>query len=65
MKIKHLLQKNLATTDTLTAAKNKIPNTSNLVKRYQTLKVKISSHFISNNNKFMNNILDGKVTKNS
>ena len=65
MKIKYLLQKNLAATDSLTAAKNKIPNTSNLVKRYQTLKVKISSHFISNNNKFMNNILDGKVTKNS
>ena len=36
----------LATTDALTAAKNNIPNASNLVKKYQTLKLRISSHQI-------------------
>ena len=36
----------LATTDAFTAAKNNIPNASNLVKKYQKLKLKISSHQI-------------------
>ena len=36
----------LATTDAITAAKNNIPNASNLVKKYQTLKLRISSHQI-------------------
>ena len=36
----------IATTDALTAAKNNIPNASNLVKKYQKLKLKISSHQI-------------------
>ena len=58
---------NLATTAALTAVQNKIPNVSNLVKKADYV-AKISDikgkYFtISNYNKFANNILDAKITK--
>ena len=60
---------NLATTAALTAVKNKIPNVSNLVKKADYV-AKISDienkYFTTSDyNKFTNNILDARITKNS
>ena len=60
---------NLATTAALTAVKNKIPNVSNLFKKADYV-AKISDieneYFTTSDyNKFTNNILDARITKNS
>ena len=54
---------NLATTAALTEVQRKIPNVSNLVKKVDYVAKKGKYFTISNYNKFANNILDAKVTK--
>ena len=60
---------NLATTAALTAVKNKILNVSNLVKKagYVAKISDIENKYFttSDYNKFTNNILDARITKNS